>query len=147
MEFMKMKNWKRQLCKKGAILGLAGILALGCSGTTVMAAKTVNGTLNGVACHGRIDKDTTSVFGSTSCDRGGVTIKVKVTGYFKLGSNYYYSVGYGSNTSGGAGATAKKKVPEMAVIGGKGIHTISFNTHVWEGKTNFGTIPSNATKL
>ena len=142
-----MKNWKRQLCKKGAILGAVGILAVGCSGTTVMAAKTVNGTLNGVACHGRIDKDTSTVFGSTSCDRGGVTIKVKVTAYYKLNKNYYYSEAYGSNTSGGAGATVKRKVPEMAIVGGKGLHTVSFNTHVWEGKTTFGTIPSKPTKI
>ena len=51
----------------------------------------------------------------------------------------------GSNTSGGAGATATKKIGGADVIGGKGTHYVGYDSYHWGTvATTIGTIPSNA---
>lgn len=146
MEFMKMKNWKRQLCKKGAILGAVGILAVGCSGTTVMAADHVSGELNGFKCYGKISKDSYSATAMTTCQRGGITIKADAIVYYHFGSKYYNTKMYSSNTASSTSAVAIKKLGGADVVGGKGIHSVKFDSYSWKPKnTTTGTIPSQST--
>ncbi len=148
MEFMKMKNWKRQICKKGAVLGLAGILALGCSGTTVMANYEVRGELNGFKCYGKISTDSNSATAMTTCQRGGITIKANAIVYYHFGSKYYNTKMYSSNTASSTSAVAKKKLGGADVIGGKGTHSVKFDSYSWEpNNTTTGTIPSKSTNM
>lgn len=146
MEFMKMKNWKRQLCKKGAILGAAGILALGCSGTTVMANYEAHGELNGFKCYGKITTDRDSATAMTTFQRGGINIKADAIVYYHFGSKYYNTIMYSSNTASSTSAVAEKKVGGADVVGGKGTHSISYDSYSWnpKGGTTTGKIPSKS---
>lgn len=135
----------RKIYKKGTALALAGIVGMACFGTSAKAASTVSDTLNGYSCFGSITTDSTSAHGTTTFGRGSGNIKVSATVYYWFGSTYYKTMMTGSNTSGGAGATATKKIGGADVIGGKGTHYVGYDSYHWGTvATTIGTIPSNA---
>lgn len=141
MEFMKIKK----ICKKGMAFALAGVVSMACFGTDAMAASTVSGSLNGFGCYGSISTNSTSAYATTTFGRGGANIKVSATVYYWNGSKYYKTSMTGSNTAGGAGATATKKIGGADVIGGKGTHYAAYDSYHWGTETTtIGKTPSNA---
>lgn len=154
MRFAKLfntKKLKKQLLKKGAVLGAVGLLAVACSGTTIMAKPTASGSLDGFACYGKVSTDEDSATAITTCGRGNINIKATATVYYWFGDKYYNSIMYHSNSNSSSSATAKKNKGGAQVIGGKGEHHVSFNSdnvsHNWDGTTTIGTIPSKSTTI
>lgn len=143
MEFMKIKK----ICKKGMAFALAGAVSMSGLGTDAMAASTVSGSLNGFGCYGSISTDSTSAHATTTFGRGGANIKVSATVYYWSGDFYYETSMTGSNTAGGAGATATKKIGGADVVGGKGTHYAAYDSYHWGTETTkIGKIPSKTKK-
>lgn len=141
MGFMKIKK----ICKKGIVLTLAGAISMASFGTNAMAASTVTGNLNGIVCYGSISTNNTSAYATTTFGRSNSTIKTSATVYYWWKDKYYKTKVSNSNTAGGAGATAKKKIGGADVVGGKGTHFVKYDSYKWgTEKTTIGCIPSNA---
>lgn len=145
--FVNAKKLKKQLLKKGAALGVMSLLAVACSGTTVLAENPARGNLDGFACYGKVSTDKDSATAMTTCGRGSITIKATATVFYWYGDFYYYSTMTYSNTNSSATAIAKKKKGGAQVVAGMGEHFVSFNSHQWSGTTITGTIPTISTKL
>lgn len=146
VKFINTRKLKKQLLKQGAALGVMSLLAVACSGTTIMAKPTESGSLNGHSCYGSIDTDRDNAYGTTSCGRGNVRMTVTAKVYYWSNETCFRSEATGSSTNGGTSATAKKKIGGADVIGGKGIHSVSFDAYSWGPvETTTGTIPPKST--
>lgn len=129
----------------GVVLSLS--LAIAGSWGTAYAADTVRDDVVGASVYGNISTNSTSAIAVTTCGRSA-DIKAKAYVYYNDDGTVYYSEASASNTAGGVSATAKKKITNSLVVGGKGEHTVTYSNTTWGPmKTNTGNTPSNAKKL
>lgn len=134
---------KRKIAKGMMALALSGVIITG--GNTAKAASSVKGNLNGCDCYGCITIDGTSANATTTYGRGNSSIRATATVYYWHKNKYYKSSMTSSNSAGGAGATATKKIGGADVIGGKGRHRVSYDAYTWGTKTTtIGTIKEDA---
>ena len=145
-KFINTQKIKKQLWRKGAVLGAVGLLAVTCSGKTAMAQNPATGSLNGFTCYGKVSTDSDSATAMTTCGRGSIDIRATAIVYYWFGNKYYNSIMYNSNSNSGATAVAKKKLGGAQVIGGQGEHYVAFDSHQWNPTTKTGTIPSSSTR-
>lgn len=79
--------------------------------------------------------------------KGKIKGKVTVNVFYVLGDICYNSVAYNSNTSGGAGATAKKKKGGADVVAAHGSHSVSFGAYSWNSQTYLGKMPTVSIRI
>ena len=122
---------KSELVKKVATLGLVGTMSVAGMGTSAMAASSVSGKLNGFTYTASISKDNYCATAKTTFSRGSSNIKAKATVYYWLIDTYYQSSAGANSSAGGASAVATKKKGGADVVGGKGVHSVSYDAYKW----------------
>lgn len=145
MKFNNVEKIKKQLCKKGAVIGAVGLLLLAGGSTTVMAGSTVSGTLDGYSCSGRIETNRDEAIATTTYARSNSGIYAKAYVYYWSGSKNYYSYESASSKAGGVAAVAKKQIGGADVVGGRGVHSVYYGSYSWRPSgTETGKIPPEA---
>ena len=104
------------------------------------------GNINGFVTSASIAvEDNYRATASTGFNGYGATCNVTAKVYYCLGEiDYYSQISSSTSQPGGTTAIATKKLGGADVIGGKGIHKVTYGNYTWSPTTSVGETPSSA---
>lgn len=141
---MKLPERTKMFMRKAATFTALGVMLAGVNAAPVNAASSVSGSLGGFQCRGTIATYSDKAIANTSFARGNSVIKAEGRVYYWSGKKYYWKRSTVTVSCGTASAVAKKKRGGAEVVGGKGIHSVSFGAYSWGNViTTIGNLPSN----